>query len=244
MSTEVTLADRMKSLETASRTRLDDRVPVILRVDGKAFHTLLRGVEAHTESVNNVMDRVAFELCKNVQGAQIAYVQSDEVSVLIHSYKRPESCAWFDNQVQKMCSVAASIAATTFTIFSSDIFGVSKVALFDARVFNVPEHEVCNYFIWRQQDAIRNSVSGQARRFFSHKELQNKNSQEMKEMLDAASHSWNSLSLGQQRGRCVYRSSWRSNNELRQAWLTNPFIPMFVEDRKFIDNFLAKEAEE
>jgi tRNA(His) 5'-end guanylyltransferase len=255
----VSLGERMKEHEKASRVTLEPRVPVLLRVDGKAFHTYLKSIEAHNPNVNAVMDKVAQELCRTIQGAQLAYVQSDEVSVLIHSYKKSNSSAWYDNQVQKMCSVAAAIASVTFTMESWRIFDVNEhaysqgdpllplcePAYFDARVFNLPEAEVCNYFIWRQQDAIRNSVAGQARRYFSHKQLENKDQREMKEMLFFKGKPWEGLSIGEQRGRCVTRVvEERAPGVFRSSWSVDVSPPLFVEDRSYVDRHLVVDAEE
>lgn len=245
------LGDRMKSYEEGTRYILSGRVPVIIRVDGKAFHTYLKSVPSFTSSVNEVMDRVAQALCENIQGAQVAYVQSDEVSVFVHGYKSENSSSWFDNLLQKMCSVAASIASATFTMESwriwfprSDRMTASladiEPAYFDARVFTLPEHEVCNYFIWRQQDAVRNSVQTFARTLFSHKQVDGKNQLEMKEMCRAKGHEWDELSLELQRGRAVYRvTEERAPGVIRSRWDVDRKIPLFTEDRMFVDRHLA-----
>jgi len=158
------LGDRMKGYEKDFRTKLPDRFPVIMRVDGRAFHTWTRGCEKpFDETLIGAMNDCAISLCKEIQGAQVAYVQSDEISILIHGYKRFNSETWFGNQVQKMCSVAAGITSVAMSFESMKMFGRYKVAHFDARVFIVPESDVVNYFLWRQNDWTRNSVQMLAR---------------------------------------------------------------------------------
>lgn len=98
--TSDSLGDRMKGYEQAARVRLPMRMPVILRIDGRAFHTYTRDCDKPFDTkLMAAMDDVALRLCEEVQGAQIAYVQSDEISILVHNYKRLQSQAWFDNQV-------------------------------------------------------------------------------------------------------------------------------------------------
>lgn len=242
------LGDRMKRAEQASRTVLPHRMPVILRVDGKAFHTLTRGcAKPFDQGLMLAMDQTAVALCNEIQGAVFAFVQSDEVSVLIHNYKRLTSEAWFDNQVQKMVSVAASIATSAFT----KAWDIRACAHFDARVFVLPEVEVCNYFHWRQADATRNSIQMATRAVFSHRECDGKNTSEMQEMLHARGINWNDYPVGCKRGRAVAKvpavSVDTDDKGLpvyveRSRWeVVEP--PIFTQDRAFIEKHLAVEAE-
>lgn len=241
------LGDRMKGYERASRVSLPRRLPVILRIDGKAFHSLTRGCDRPFDSVlMSAMDLVARAVCGEAQGAQLAFVQSDEISVLLHNYKRLNTEAWFDNQLQKLVSVSAAIAAAHFTL----LFG--KLAAFDARAFVLPEAEVCNYFIWRQQDATRNSIQMATRAVYSHAEVNDKNTSEMQEMLHAKGINWNDYPVGCKRGRAVVRMP---KVALVVSPDTAPFHverwdwavvepPILTQDRNFIERLLAVELEE
>ena len=139
-------------------------------------------------------------LCKSIQGCKIAYVQSDEISLLLTDYDTIESCAWFDNNIQKMVSISASMATLAFNRAFRDSVHIlghaantedarkyfdileQKIdkAMFDSRVFTLPKEEVNNYFIWRQNDASRNSVQMVGRTYFSHKQLNNKSEMKSK----------------------------------------------------------------
>jgi tRNA(His) guanylyltransferase len=180
------LGDRMKNnYEDRSKTSLYRRMPVIIRLDGKAFHTLTRGCEKPFDrNFSDAMDQTMIKVMEEAQGSQLGYVQSDEISILLTDYTNFDTQAWFDNQVQKICSVAASIASVEFT----ETFG--KKGYFDCRVFNIPKEEVCNYFIWRQQDWMRNSVQMLARSHFSQKQLHNKNIPAMHDMLHEKGVNW------------------------------------------------------
>jgi tRNA(His) 5'-end guanylyltransferase len=257
--TKDSLGDRIKGYEIAARTVLPRRLPVILRVDGKAFHTYTRGLERpFCAALCLAMDRVAIDLCEEIQGAQFAYVQSDEISVLIHGYKRFSSEPWFANEVQKMASVAASVAAARMTDESRGVFDQSRLAHFDARVFVLPEADVCNYFIWRQQDAIRNSIQMLARSLYSHKECDLKNTVELQAMCRAKGSEWTALPADKRQGRCVVRefyeapiAGWAPGDPepaLRSRWAVDNDVPVFTEDRAYVEKYLAtvdetKEAE-
>lgn len=232
------LGDRMKDYERAARSVLPRRIPVILRVDGKAFHTVTRGCDRpFDEHLMGFMNTTAIRLCSEAQGAVFAFVQSDEISVLLHNYRRLTSEAWFDNEVQKLVSVAAGIASGWFSREWN-----SPVA-FDARVFVLPESEVCNYFIWRQQDATRNSIQMAARAVYSHAQVDEKNTSEMQEMLHAKGINWNDYPVGCKRGRAIVRQTYEREGTTRSAWVVEP-PPIFTQDRRYIEQRLAVEAPE
>lgn len=208
--------------EGRSKHSLLRRTYTVIRVDGKAFHTYTRGLNTpFDEGFIEDMDSTAAFLCKNIQGAKLAYVQSDEISVLLTDFDTLETDMWFDGNLQKMASVAASLATSEFNrlrvarIFkeydaipgkleANDILSLinGRQANFDARAFQIPARmEVMNYFIWRQQDATRNSVSAVAQSLYSHRELDGKTSNEKQEMIFAKSGiNWNDYPSRQKRG--------------------------------------------
>ena len=166
-----------------------------------------------------------------MQGAQLAYIQSDEISILIHNYKRLTSQSWFGNQLQKMASVSAGIASGVMTLESIKVFGEYRRAVFDSRVFILPEHDVCNYFLWRQQDWTRNSVQMLARSLYSHKECYKKNNAQLQEMCVQKGYNWNDLDPYLKRGICLTGSSW----------VIDKNIPIFSQDRNYIERYLLTE---
>ena len=188
------IGTRMKeNYENRYRFYLTRRTPVIIRLDGKAFHTLTKDCEKPFDlDFNTSMVYTAAQLVADIQGAKIAYVQSDEISILLTDYDNLDTEAWFDYNLQKIVSVSAAMATSKFTecyLFPGD----TREALFDARAFNIPRDEVSNYFIWRQQDWIKNSVQMLARAHFSHKALLGKNQQAMITMLEKIGVRWNEL---------------------------------------------------
>ena len=112
MSDKDSLGDRMKGYESVPRARLIPRMPVLLRLDGKAFHTLTRGMDKPVDArFQKCMWEAARRLCSEVQGCQVAYVQSDEITLLLIDYQTLTTDRWFDYDLQKMCSVAAGFAS-------------------------------------------------------------------------------------------------------------------------------------
>lgn len=110
------LGIRMKgNYEVRARSYLTRRTPVIIRIDGKAFHTFTRGfAKPYDKLLMTTMQETMKFLCEKIQGCVLGYTQSDEISLLLIDYKKLESDAWFDYQVQKVCSIAASMATMIF----------------------------------------------------------------------------------------------------------------------------------
>ena len=208
------IMDRMKeNYEKRSQSFLLRRTPVIIRLDGKAFHTYTKSLKSFDETFADDMIETTKFLLKNIQGAEVAYTQSDEISLILTDYAKLETSAWFDYNVQKMCSIASSICTAKFNELristplmlgnynysDSDVMDleeglpVFKLAFFDARVFNIPKEEIINYFLARQQDCITNSINTFGRTYFSHQQLLNKNSSLILEMMKSVNLDWNDL---------------------------------------------------
>lgn len=212
------LGERMKSYEDVNRTYLTAGIPKVMRLDGKAFHTLLRNaIKPYDKAVMLSMVEAAARVMKEIGGsARFAYIQSDECSIAINDKLTQESEPWFGNNVQKMVSISAASMSVNFTrAFNAqrakapvaDEPEGEKQAYFDARIFQLPSTgEMHNAILWRQFDASKNSISQYARSFFSHKELQNKNGSEMQDMMMLQKNfNWNDAPTWTKRGVLLYR---------------------------------------
>ena len=215
MSAYTDLDVRMKEFyEFVPKTKLMRRTPVCIRLDMKSGHTFTKGFKKPFDEVfiKSMQDTMKY-LCENIQGCVLGYSQSDEISLLLVDYKNLNSSAWFDYEVQKLCSISASMATMAFNKFFNQnieeyyysiwdeviedwsaseedikycktLFNASdKGAMFDARCFNIPKEEVANLIYWRQKDASKNSVQMLGRAYFSHKDLHNKNGSQIQDML-------------------------------------------------------------
>ena len=214
------LGDRMKgNYEDRTRYSLPRRTYTIIRLDGKAFHTYTRGLKKPFDAdLYEDMDNAIIAMLPEVQGAVFAYTQSDEISILVTDFAQPTTSAWFDGNLQKICSVGASIITAQFNkqrwlrdaLINRATPDFDTIAYFDARVFTIPDRtEVMNYFIWRNQDCSRNSVSMVAQQNFSHKELQGKSTTSQHEMLHAKGINWaTDFSDGEKNGRLIVKEEY------------------------------------
>lgn len=211
------LGDRMKSYyEDRYRVHIPRRTYTIIRIDGKAFHTYTRGLKRpFDEQLIYDMNETTKFLCANIQGAKLGYVQSDEISILLTDFENIGTDAWFDCNVQKMVSISASYATAKFNqlriergLDQSIKIEKIKLAHFDARVFIIPQREeAINYFIWRQQDATRNSIQSVAQSLYKGKnDLKGKNGNELQEMIFQKGQNWNDYPVGQKRGRLILKN--------------------------------------
>lgn len=280
---------RMKEYEKVSQNKLMRRSPVIIRIDGKCFHNFTKNfVKPFDELLIKTMQQTMVYLCKNIQGCVLGYTQSDEISLLLIDYKNVNTAPWFDYEVQKMCSIVASMTTMIFNQkFNENVqdFGydycynegtsnyrdyiegdkkedyerfrrvyckVLGTAMFDARTYNIPKDEVANYFYWRQNDAIRNSIQMVGQANFSHKALQNKSCSDIKSMLLKKGIDFNMIPIHKQRGSCSVKNMLmiQKNGRLSYGMMRNPYlkekewiidmmIPVFKNDgRSYIDNIL------
>lgn len=211
LTDRTSLGDRMKGYEAVAKTVLPARTYAVLRADGRAFHSLLRhAAKPFDFDFMADMDATAVALCMEIQGAALGYVQSDEISVLVCDFSGPNSQPWFGGEVQKQVSIAA---ATASVVFSGERRnrpnGFRWPGTFDARVFTLPNAvEVGNYFLWRQRDAIRNSIAMAAQAKFPHKQLHRVDTTRMRQMLlDEHGIDWDAYPDGAKRGRVVVKAS-------------------------------------
>ena len=235
MSVHDDLGVRMKTFyEQIPKTKLMRRCPVAIRIDGKAFHTFTRGFQKPFDEVLiKSMQGTMKYLCENIQGCVLGYTQSDEITLILVDYKKLTSSAFFDYEVQKLCSIAASMATMAFNKFFEKyvdeyrfskwdgvsnyedgtwgyiqtlLNAVNKGAMFDARCFNIPKEEVTNLCYWRQDDASRNSIQMVGQANFSHKELHKKSRNDMQDMLMTQKGiNWNDFPTYQKRGSCCVK---------------------------------------
>ena len=231
------LGTRMKEFyEQVPKFRLTRRTPVAIRLDGKAFHTFTKGFQKPFDEVlGRAMRETMKYLCENIQGCVFGYTQSDEITLILIDYQTLTTDAWFNYEIQKMCSIAASMATMAFNKFfaeevkernikfyrnnysdanptPTDTIGIAyskaaqKGAMFDARCFNIPKEEVANLIYWRQLDATRNSIQMVGQANFSHKELQNKSCNDIQDMLMLQKGiNWNDFPTHLKRGSCCVR---------------------------------------
>ena len=243
------LDKRMKNYEAIPKTKLMRRTPVVIRIDGRAFHTFTQNLRKPFDTIlMEAMQDTTKYLCENIPGCVLGYTQSDEISLVLVDYDTLDKSAWFGYEVQKMCSIVASMTTMRFNkiftrkvdeayttlIFSEDedylralIDAIDMGACFDARVFNIPKEEVTNYIYWRQADASKNSIQMVGHANFTEEEMHKKSVNDIQDMLMLEkSINWNDFTVSQKRGTCVIKKPVDKNNK-KEKWVIDYDIPIF-----------------
>lgn len=233
---EDTLGNRMKGLENQSRPILQERLPIIIRLDGNNFHSYTKGLpRPFCSTLVSLMNETALTLCKTIPSVKLAYVQSDEISLLLYPWNQENSRAWFGNSLTKLVSISAGVASSFFSMNSFRLWedGKQRMAVFDSRAFVLPTTgEVINCFLWRQKDNIRNSIQMLAQSHFSNKQLRGKNNEAMHEMLKEKGISWHVLPSAIKFGRVILKEefyySLRTPEEIKRTnWVIPSETPLF-----------------
>jgi tRNA(His) guanylyltransferase len=199
---------KFKDAEREHRSYIPQKRWMIIRLDGKAFHTYTSGLEQPFDALfMEAMDQTAKELCAALSGSLMGYVQSDEISIVMDTKTKNGFEPSMAGQIQKIVSVSAATATGHFNKARwaqgfGDSFGV-----FDSRIALTCDdlEDVGDYIDWRRGDAMKNSVSMAAENYFGHKILLGKNTMERKEMLSQVSHPWENLPAGFRYGRYLHR---------------------------------------
>lgn len=222
----------MRAYEDAYKPVLTRRLPMVIRVDGRAFHTVTRGREKpfDREFAQAMLD-TAEHLFRNVAGAALAYVQSDEISLLVRDDYELGTQPWFGKELPKVLSISAALASSFLAL------RLGRLVEFDARAFNLPPEEVTNYFIDRQSDATRNSILSLGQAHFSQKRLHGLSCDAVQDLLYTEHGiNWNDVSVWQRRGATVLRRYGET--------IVDKDPPIFTQDREYVERRLRNDDEE
>lgn len=257
------LGDRMKGYEACYSFIIPARTYTVVRVDGRGFSKFTKGMDKPFDAqFSEAMNYATIELCRKFN-PDFAYTQSDEISLVFTDFG-PESQAMFGGKVQKICSLTAARATASFNkkmlmmdaenwedtdeinyiINGSAIYDVE----FDSRVFVIPDYvEVGNYFVWRQQDCTRNSISMAADALYSHKELHGKSASDKQDMMMEKGVNWNDYTPKYKRGALITREEFEMKSTeyefdaqrsdgfyTRKKWVVNENTPIFTKERDFL----------
>ena len=254
------LGDRMKEYENIERRYLMRRQPLIIRLDGVHFHSYTKGFERpYYRPFRLAMERTMLNLCENIMGCKLGYTQSDEITLLLMDDDTLDMQPWFGKNIQKIVSVAASMATYYFNKNvreiieegSTDDYDIeplsqaykNRVACFDARVFLLPKDEVMNVFEWRQQDCTRNAIESAGQTYFSHKQLNCKSCNDIQEMLfQEHGINFNDYPVWFKRGVCARRMPVQVISDkvgpiTRMKWQLDYDIPIFHKCPSYIERF-------
>ena len=262
------MGQRMKDYENCYRIYLPKRSAVIVRVDGRAFHSFTKGFARPYDIVfAEAMQQTALNLAENISGCKFVYTQSDEISLVLTDYENINTEPWFGNNLQKIVSISASMATYYFNdefrrLVHREAFNelqssvteahqksiTKKLCVFDARAFIIPREEVMNYFYWRQTDCVRNSIQLLGQANFSHNQLQGKNCDEIQEMLwQEHGINWSKEPEWFKNGVAIYKKPMVVTHTMpdgttttveRNKWYIDKNIPTFTQNRDFINRYI------
>lgn len=254
----LTLGDRQKEYEFVYDYKITKRIPIIIRTDGRAFSRLTKKLpRPYCTKMQHLMADTMLEVCKQMEGAVFAYQQSDEITYILKNDQSHETEPWFDNRVQKIASVSASLATYYFNHLYSNMDEKPNIfgrATFDARVFAVPSIiEAINNIIFRQQDCIKNSVSSassaELSKLYGKKgavnKLHGKNQDERKELLlkeceiDFEKHYPKSFIYGIAAYRIPKIIETENGQITRHQWALDMELPNFIDDKSFLYTILS-----
>lgn len=230
-----TREEYFRDLEISQDVVLDRDLYHVIRVDGRAFHTVTKDMVRPADSVfMERMDTVAEYMCGEIQGAKLGFVQSDEISILVTSFGF-KSQMWFGGLLRKWLSISAGMASS---IMSTEL---GRPVQFDSRVLSLTRQDVIRYFLWRQGDCARNAIQAAAQHHIGHKNIHGSDRAKQLQQLQAAGINFaDQYSQGFRNGRVIkpenakYTATWthKKTGELnsievdRQVW-TSQEAPWF-----------------
>jgi len=262
------LGNRMKTYEEVYKQRTVPKEAIVLRIDGNSFHTFTKGMKKPFDDLLiETMQQTLLALCKDIPNSVFGYTQSDEITIVTIPTDIIRSEDYYSGKVQKILSVTASKTTKFFNRFfyenvqklKDGKFNKPEVvdasiyekrlfeAAFDCRVMNIPEFDIYNNLIWRQQDAIRNSIQMLGQANFSHAQLQKKNTGEIQDMLIEKGINWNNLETYKKQGSCCYKID---RNETHKQWfLDNDMYSLTSQEgrdkyQKIVERNYAKKIDE
>lgn len=258
----------MKRYEESTNFKIIPRTPIIIRIDGKKFSNLTKrlSIEKPFSPVfADMMAKSAIAVASEIQGCVIGYTQSDEITFIIRTDQSDETTPWFDNRIQKMVSVAASISTAAFNGLLGQNFGFDPAgkypprAYFDCRIFPVPTMtEVVNNLIWRQRDCTKNSISSAAYfeigkvagRETARAMVHKLNQDERQELLfQKTGINWNNYAPEFKRGIAVFRKEkevvTENGTAIRKKWVSAA-APIFTSEdgRAWLNVVLNSQRQE
>ena len=203
------LGDRMKMYERVEAGRhFLPRIPIVARLDGRAFHTFTKGLQQPFDTaLMQCMVDTTKELVKQTN-ASVGYRQSDEITLIWTNILNLEDF-WFGGRVQKMCSLLSSIATLEFNACVRELLPekyASKKPIFDCRIWQVPdETEAANVLVWRENDAVKNSIMATALSAVGHDAVVGKGQKEQLDLIHSKGLNWNQNPDWAKRGTYVAR---------------------------------------
>ena len=249
------LKDRIDTYIDTTNYRLLNRVPIIININGRSFNkvTSLLDKPYGTKFAESMLSTTV-KLCMEVDGTLFAYQHNDEITIVIRNDQNPETIPWYDNRLQKICSITSSIATQHFNIYASNMgLDLMGDALFTSQVFVVPTiTEAINTIIYKQQNNFHTAIKFAC--FYEF--LKKYDKMTIKEMLNDFSTDeridllkqecdidFNEYSQSFRRGAACYKVPKVIDGIVKNKWIVNTELPIFTKDQSFLSNIFKNGAD-
>lgn len=252
----ITLKDRVNSYQTIYSQKIMPRLPIVITINGRSFRRITSKIEKpFSLEFLNVMCATMVKLCHEIEGAVFAYMFSDEITIIVRNDQSLETQAWFQNDIQAMVSVSASIATLEFNSAakSCDLLLIGEPT-FVSNVFAVPNlTEAANVIVCKQQLAQHRSLTSAVLHELTKKYgddaidiLQNRTSEEKEELLQEYGIHFNSYPTAYRRGVACYRAPTvvhsKDGQVIKNKWVVNTELPIFAKDQ-FLSNIFKSGSD-
>lgn len=244
------LKDRVGSYQETSDYKLLNRVPVIISINGRGFAKATELLDKpYCHKFAECIQSTALRLCSEIEGALFAYQHNDEIVVVARNDQSPDTTPWYDNRIQKICSVTASVATLHFNHCASALdLNLVGEPIFTSQVFMVPNvMESINALVYKQQQNFHTSIQ-----FACFYELLKKHDKHnIKEMLSGLSIDekidllqqecgvdFNNYPTSFRKGAGCYKIPKVVDGTMKNKWIVNPELPIFAKDQSFLSNIM------
>lgn len=252
----IKLKDRIESYQNSSDYKLLPRVPLVIGINGRAFSKLTSFLDKpYCPKFAECMLSTTLRLCSDVDGVLFAYQHNDEITLIVRNDQSPDTVPWYDNRIQKICSVTASITTVHFNDCAGAInLNLTGDPVFTSQVFMVPNiSEAINSIIYKQQHNFHTSIQ-----FACHYELlkNGRDKPSIKEMLNGLSIDekidllnqecgidFNQFPQSFRRGVGCYKVPKIVDGVVKNKWMLNTELPIFTKDQSFLSNIFKNGSD-
>lgn len=248
------LKDRIDSYQAATDYKLLNRVPIIIVINGRSFAKVTQLLDKpYCQKFSECILSTMLRLCTDIEGAIFGYQHNDEIVIIARNDQNPDTSPWYDNKLQKICSVISAIATIHFNECASAIqLNLTGEPIFTSQVFVVPTiGEAINTFIYKQQQNFHTSV--QSACLYNLLNKYDKNT--IKDMLvglnvdekiDLLSQEcdirYNDYPVSFRRGTAAYKVPKVIDGTMKNKWYLNNELPIFTKDQSFLSNIFKNNG--
>ena len=249
------LKDRVEGYIAVSDYKLLSRLPIIITINGRSFSKLTQLLDKpYCSKLAECLLSTTLRLCSEVEGALFAYQHNDEIVLVVRNDQHPDTVPWFDNKLQKVCSLTSAIATMHFNDCASSInLNLSGDPVFTSQVFTVPNiGEAINTIVYKQQQNFHTSIQSaccyELIKKYDNTVIKNmlmglSMDEKIDLLLQECKIDFKQYSLAFRRGTACYKVPKVSESSTKYKWFLNPELPIFTQDTSFLANLFKNGAD-